>query len=136
MKVVVDSNRVIASMLKDSTTREILYNDLFNFVAPEFVMEEIVKYKHEFMARGKITADEFEELLLLLFEKVTLTPHEEYEKQIEELKKEISDPKDIPYLACCLATKSEGIWTHDPHFLEQNKIKIFTNKDLLAVSRA
>ena len=41
MNIVVDSNRVIASLLKDSTTREILYNRSFYFIAPEFVKEEI-----------------------------------------------------------------------------------------------
>ena len=77
MKIVIDGNRIIASMLKDSTTREILYTDQFEFVAPEFVMEEVAKYKDRFIARGKISAEEFEELLPLLFEKITLIPNEE-----------------------------------------------------------
>lgn len=131
MRVVVDSNRIIASMLKDSTTREILFNDHFDFIAPEFLIEEIAKYKDEFINKGRITAEEFETVLPLLFQKVTLIPHNEYEKQLKQLEKELSDPKDVPYLACCLVTMSEGIWSHDPHFLEQSKIKVFTNKDLL-----
>ncbi len=135
MKIVVDSNRIIASLLKDSTTREILYNDEFEFFAPEFVMEEIAKYRTEFINKGKITEDEFEALLPLLFERVALIPQGEYAKQLKKLEKAISDPKDIPYIACCLSTKSDGIWTHDPHFLEQNEIKVFTNKDLLNVTR-
>mgnify|MGYP001584687135 CR=1 FL=1 len=45
MKVVIDSNRVIASLLRDSTTREILYNRRFDFIAPEFIKVEIQKYK-------------------------------------------------------------------------------------------
>lgn len=42
---------------------------------------------------------------------------------------------DIPHLAACLASKAEGIWAHDPHFLEQQKVKVFTNIDMLNLSR-
>lgn len=46
----------------------------------------------------------------------------------------ISDPNDIPHLAACLASKADGIWAHDPHFLEQQKVKVFTNIDMLKLS--
>ncbi len=32
---------------------------------------------------------------------------------------------------CCIYSNAEGIWTHDHDFMNQNKIKIFTNVDLL-----
>lgn len=136
MKIVADSNRVIASLLKSSTTREILFNRNFDFVAPEFIKEEISRHKLEFIKKAKITAEEFDVLLSLFFERITLVPKNEYRKYIEELKNKISDAKDIPYIACCLAAKAKGIWSHDPHFLKQDKAKIFTNKDLLDMSRS
>ncbi len=136
MKLVIDSNRVIASLLKDSTTRRILSNKSFEFVAPEFIKEEILKYKKEFIKKAKITSDEFEILLSLLFERIELIPKSEYEGHISKLKKdEISDKNDIPYIACYLSTKAEGIWSHDPHFQKQNKIKVFTNINLLNMYR-
>ena len=136
MKIVADSNRVIASLLKSSTTREILFNRNFDFVAPEFIKEEISKYKLEFVKKAKITAEEFDVLLSLFFERIKLIPKNEYMGYIEELKNKISDTKDIPYIACCLAAKAEGIWSHDPHFFKQDKVKIFTNKGLLDMSRS
>ena len=60
---------------------------------------------------------------------------EEYKKHQSKLKSEISDKKDLPYIACCLHIKSEGIWSHDIHFKKQNKVKVFTNIDLLNLSR-
>ena len=131
MKIVIDSNRVIASLLKDSTTREILYNRNFDFVAPEFIKMEMLKYKKDLISKASITKEEFDSLLSLLFERITLIPREEYSKHFKELNADISDPKDIPYFACSLATKSEGIWSHDQDFQKQNKVKIFTNIDLL-----
>ena len=135
MKIVVDSNRIIASLLKDGVAREILYDRSYECIAPEFVREEIMKYKQALINEGKITAKEFDTVLSLLFERITLIHQEEYAAHLKKLANEISDPKDIPYLVCCLATKAEGIWSHDPHFLEQDKVRIFTNKDLLDMSR-
>ena len=131
MKIVIDSNRVVASLLKESTTRKILYTKYFDFIAPEFVKEEIEKYEKEFIKKANISSEDFNILLSLLFERITLIPKEVYDKYLENLETKISDVKDIPYLACCIAVKADGIWSHDPHFLEQNKVKIFTNKDML-----
>ena len=136
MKIVIDSNRVVASLLKDSTTREILYNRIFNFVAPEFIREEIAKHKGDLMSKANITADDFDSLLFLLFERIALVSRKEYNKYFEKVGMDISDPKDVPYFACCVATKSKGIWSHDPHFQEQKKVKIFTNIDLLRFARS
>jgi len=131
MKIVIDSNRVIASLLKEGTTREILYSRDIEFIAPEFVKEEIGKHKDDLIKKAGISIENFDILLSLLFERITLISQNEYAKHLNKLKIDIADTKDIPYLACCLATKSEGIWSHDPHFLEQKKVRIFTNKDLL-----
>ena len=136
MKVVIDSNRVIASLLRDSTTREILYNRRFDFIAPEFIKVEIQKYKKDLISKAGITEEEFASLLSLFFEKITLIPNEEYSEYFKELTTDISDPKDIPYFACSLATKSKGIWSHDPHFQKQSKVKIFTNIDLLRLAKS
>mgnify|MGYP001585862824 CR=1 FL=1 len=67
MKIVIDSNRVIASLLKDGTTREILYNRNFDFVAPEFIKMEMLKYKKDLISKASITKEEFDSLLSLLF---------------------------------------------------------------------
>ena len=61
MKVVIDANRVIAALLKDSTTRQILFNKNFKFIAPSFILSEIKKYKDYIIKKSKITEKEFEE---------------------------------------------------------------------------
>ena len=44
MKLIIDTNVIISSLLKDSTTREILLNESFDFYLPEIVMSEVKKY--------------------------------------------------------------------------------------------
>ena len=131
MKIVIDSNRVIAALLKDSTTRSILYDKKFDFVAPSYIFSEIKKYKEDIAKRIGMSDNDFGTLLKLVFDNITIIPEAKYSKIIKELNKEISDFKDLSYLAVAVLTEAKGIWTHDLHFKEQSKIKIFTNIDLL-----
>lgn len=131
MKIVVDTNRIIAALVKEGTTREILFDDHFEFVTPDYTVIEIRNHEEELKKKTKLSHEDFEVLLSVIFEKVTIIPHEEYGKFLDECKDEISDPDDIPFLATCLATNADGIWAHDPHFKEQTRIKVYTNIDML-----
>ncbi len=134
MKILVDTNRIIAALVKAGTTRDILFDENFEFVTPDFTISEIREHEDELLKKTKLTKQEFEILLALIFEYVTIIPFSEYENFIDECKNDISDPDDIPFLAACLASNAYGIWAHDPHFLEQHKAKVFTNIDLLRFS--
>ncbi len=134
MRILVDTNRIISALIKDSTSRSILFDDCFEFVTPDFTITEIIEHKLELQQKTKLTEKEFDILMTLLFEHITIIPKSDYENFINECKNEISDPDDIPHLAACLATKAEGVWAHDPHFKEQHKISVFTNIDMLRIS--
>ncbi len=131
MKVVIDTNRIIAALIRDSTTREILFNRNFEFIAPDYVMLEIKNYEGHILKVAGIAKEEFEILMALIFEHVTIVPEAEYKEFIGVCKNYIEDEKDIPYLAVCLACNAYGIWTHDPDFLKQKKVKILANIDML-----
>lgn len=134
MRIVIDANRAIAALLKDSTTRQILFCWNFEFVAPEHILTEIRNHEYRILKGADITKDEFEILLALIFEHIMIIPESEYKEFMELIKDEISDAKDLQYFAACLASNAHGIWTHDPDFLEQDKVKILTNIDMLRLS--
>lgn len=134
MKIIIDSNRAIAALIKDSTTRKILLDSFFEFFAPEHIQNEIKKYREDIIQKTDITQEELEILLSLIFEYITIVPQTEYNQLVEELKTEIKDPDDVPYLAVYLLINAEGLWTHDPHFQVEKKFKIFTNIDMLRLS--
>ncbi len=134
MKILIDTNRIISALIKEGTTRSILFDDFFEFVTPDNTIADIEKYKKEIQKKAKLTDDELELVIELIFEYITVIPESEYTKYLKECKNDISDQGDIPHLAACLATKADGIWAHDPHFKEQNKVKIFTNIDMLRMS--
>lgn len=129
MRIVIDSNRVIASLLKDSTTRKILFDSAFEFFAPEHIIYEIKKHRDMIIKRAKIDDVSFDFLLSFIFEHIAIIPEKSYSHLID--KSDISDKTDIPYLAVCSFTDANGIWTHDTHFFQQKKVKVFTNIDML-----
>ncbi len=135
MKIVVDTNRIIAALVRDSTTRAILFDDNFKFVTPDFTVTEIIEHANELKPKTKLSDEDFEVLLNLLFEYVEIIPEPNYKGFIEDCKKDMSDSDDVPILACAIAVKAGGIWAHDPHFKEQKKVKVFTNIDMLELSR-
>ena len=133
MRIVIDANRVIAALIKDSTTRQILFDWNFEFVAPDHILVEIHNHEDRILKATGIKKDEFEILLALIFEHITIIPETEY-GFLETIKDEIKDTKDLQYFASCLASNAHGIWTHDPDFRKQNKVKILTNIDMLRLS--
>ena len=134
MRILADTNRIIAALVKAGTTRNILFDENFEFVTPDYTITEIQQHEDELLKKTKLTKEEFEVLLALIFEHVTIIPLLEYEDFIDECKNDISDPDDIPHLAACLASNAYGIWAHDRHFLEQRKAKVLTNIDMLRLS--
>ncbi len=134
MKILIDTNRIIAALIRQNTTRDILLDENFEFVTPEYTITEIEEHKEELKKRTKLTGEELDILIDLFFEFIKIIPKSQYEDIIEECKTLISDPDDAPLLAACLAGSIECIWSHDPHFKEQQKVKVFTNIDMLRLS--
>lgn len=130
MRIVVDTNRIIASLIKNSYSRDIIFNNKFEFFTPQFTTEEIYKYKSEILEKSGMKEEDFDTLFSILFEKIKIVSKNEYESFLKEAEKLITDPKDFPFVALCLAINAEGIWTEDKHFLSQKKIKIFTTQEL------
>jgi predicted nucleic acid-binding protein len=135
MKIVVDANRIIAALIKKGTTRSILFDSEFDFLTPDYSITEINEHKEELRCKAGIMPEEFDLLINLIFENITIVPEEDYSSIMEGCKNDLCDTDDIPYLAACIASKANGIWSHDPHLAKQNKVKVFTNIDLLNFSR-
>nr|MDO8087916.1 PIN domain-containing protein [Candidatus Sigynarchaeum springense] len=135
MKLVIDTNRIIAALIKDSTNRKVLFCDLFDFYTPQETLNEIRKYKEVIIKKAKITSDEYE----LLFQQIILRIHvvdiDAMMPKLEEaglLMKDI-DPKDKWFIAVGMALDLDGIWTEDKHFSKQATLKPLATKSLLAL---
>ena len=70
MKIVIDTNRIIASLIKNSYSKSIIYDNKFEFFTPQYATEEIYKYKNEILQKSEMTEEEFNSLFSVLFEKI------------------------------------------------------------------
>ncbi|TFG20266.1 MAG: PIN domain-containing protein [Promethearchaeota archaeon] len=133
MKLIIDTNVLISSLLKDSTTRELLLNESFEFYLPEIVMSEVKKYLHYIIQKSGKTEEEIKKLLNILLENLNLVPIKEYEKDMDEALKIMGkiDEKETEFIALSLSITNDGIWSNDKHFNEQTKIIIYKTVDVI-----
>lgn len=133
MKLVVDTNRIIAGLIKDSASRDILLSDMFQFITVGVSESEIEEHKEEILEKAKVTENEFNRIYSLLFSKILIANDVVIESKMEEAKEIMDsvDPDDTPFIALALAIENDGIWSGDKHFERQNKIKIWKTETLL-----
>ena len=84
MLVVVDSNIIFASLIKDSFTRKILISAEIDFVVPEWVHVELREHFAEVAKKSGLRADEVEHFAEEIFQVVQNVPKEEYEDFLPE----------------------------------------------------
>ena len=137
MKLVIDTNRLAAALIKSSLTREIILSDKFDLYSPEYILTEIEKNRDHFIKKAKINEKEFEEILNTLLNHIQLIPFKEFKDKYMEAFKIMRDvdPDDTPFLALGLSLKVEGIWTEDKDFKSQKILKIYSTKNLLELMK-
>jgi len=129
MKLVVDTNIILSSLIKNGFTRNILKNINIKLFVPAFSLSEIMKYENYICKKASINNKEFKNILKTIFEDIEIIPQEFYKEFLEKSKKLIEDVDDVVFLACAFYLKAD-IWSDDKHFQQQNKIKILTTKEL------
>ena len=66
MELVVDTSVVVAALLKEGATRNLLFNSSLRLYSPERLELEIIKNKEKFKELARFTEEEFYESLALV----------------------------------------------------------------------
>lgn len=132
MKLVLDTNILIAALIKDSTTRKMLTHPEMEYLVPEFALQEVEANKDEIIQKSRLPTERFQLLLEELKSNLQITP-ETYIIHREEAERIMNsiDPEDTVFVALALSTKNDGIWSEDKHFQKQHVIKVWKTKDLI-----
>lgn len=133
MELVADSNRIIASLIKNGYSRRILLSRKFSFFTAEFGLNEVIKYKPLIKKKARINEDGFNFLMQNLMSKIKVLSEEEISRnsidKAIEIMREI-DVDDVVFVALSIELKNIPIWSDDKHFKKQNKVKVYTTKQL------
>jgi predicted nucleic acid-binding protein len=130
MQLVVDTNVLLAGLLKPAVTQRLLLSPSLSLFAPEYCLEEIQKYRAEIAKRMQKKTEEIQPALNILLSKIQILPQQEYEPLKERALNSLSDPNDWPFLALALKLNC-AIWSNDKAFKKQKLCKAYTTHELL-----
>lgn len=130
VKVTVDANILFASLIKDSTTRRLLFNPALTLFAPEFIGDELIKHVLEIKEKSELDDADLLRLVEKGFNQLILVPDTDLTPFLPAAASLIADSKDWLYLSCALR-EDTAIWSNDGHFTPQRRVKVFTTKELL-----
>jgi predicted nucleic acid-binding protein len=129
--LIIDANILFASIIKDSSTAELLISDKLYLYAPEFLFDEFTKYERYILEKTNRSKEDFDQYLKILKEEIEIIPEKVITSFIEKAEKFSPDPKDTVYLACALAIDSK-IWSNDKKLKEdQKEIEVLTTEELI-----
>ncbi|GIU72402.1 MAG: nucleotide-binding protein [Candidatus Nitrosocaldaceae archaeon] len=128
MRVIIDTNKLIASMLKDNRVRKLFFNPRLEFYAPSLLLEEIEKYKD--MIIGKVSEELFRYIMDQARDRIVLLDAKEYMKEAELIAS--FDIYDSPFIALALKLNIP-IWSNDKQLIKYSFNSRYTAIDTIAL---
>lgn len=130
MKLIVDSNVLFSSLIKDGKTAELLLDFSLNLYSPEFIFQEFEKHKNEILEKTRRTEQEFNEILDILKTIIKIVDKKDIEPFFKKAKELSPDPDDYMYFALALKLNCP-IWSNDKRLKHQNIVRIYSTEDLV-----
>lgn len=132
MRLVIDANILVAALLKDATTRQILLEDDLEFFAPEYLLTEIERTLKNPRIRRRIPLNDkdLSELSSAIMSRVIFVPEKIFLSFIKRSLPLVTHIEDAPYIALGLALKIP-LWSNDSVLKKQRKVIIYTTPELI-----
>ncbi|MEK6892704.1 MAG: PIN domain-containing protein [Nanoarchaeota archaeon] len=130
MRIIIDANIIISSFIKQGKSAELLINPALELYAPEFIMEEIIKYKDEILSKTHRTLESFSLILSEMLSLLKIVKKEDIEKYMAEASTISPDEKDAPYFSLALKLNCP-ILSNDKKLKEQEKVKVYSVDEIL-----
>jgi predicted nucleic acid-binding protein len=129
IKQVIDANILFSALINEGITAEILFDERLSLYAPEFLIDEFLKYEQLILEKTKRTRAQFIELLGILRNIIKVVPKEEYLPFFGKADKISPDRNDAPYFALALKLNC-GIWSNDKKLKEQDEVEVHSTAEL------
>jgi predicted nucleic acid-binding protein len=127
MKLVADANILFSLARPDSVASQLLKNYKIKLYSPKYVLSELAEHKEDI---SKKTGQPYDKIIERLEDYVIYAESEEYEEMMIQAGRVLKDAEDAPYLALALKLRVP-IWSNDRHLKEQEKIPVFSTKELV-----
>jgi len=133
MILVIDTNILLAGLIRDSTVRKIIVESGWEFYYPEISFHEVRKYKDMILEKSGMNEEEYIGLLYHLLKHINLVPEEQIKPNIEQADKLLGkvDPDDVIFLATAFSIENAKIWSDDTHLEKQNEVRVFKTQHIV-----
>lgn len=133
MKIIIDANILFAALIRDNKSRSLLVSENLKLYAPEFILDELEKYKSEILRKTGKSAEEFERVLAVLKRRLNTTSLPELTPFMKKAEDMAPDQKDVAYLALALKLKVP-VWSNDKALKEkQATVKVYSTEEILSL---
>ena len=134
MRLVLDTNILIAALIKNSLTRQFFFLPDLEFLLPEYALGELARHRSKIARHSQLSNREIDLLLDLLLESVTVVPGQKIFPHLNAAQALIGniDRDDVPFVALALAMDNDGIWSNDRAFENLPGITLWKTSDVKA----
>lgn len=132
MELVIDTNILVAAIMKNSLTRNLVLSDSFTLWCPQRSRFEVLKYYDEYLRRSGLNPPEFDMVVDLVFSAVNIIPFRKYSLFEKQASLFCPDPFDWPFFAVALY-KQCPIWSNERRLKGQKVIPVYNTADVLSL---
>ncbi len=134
MKLIVDASVLFAVIISKGRelrgkVLDIFFHEDVELFAPAHLFSELAEHEERIRASSGFSKTEFDAFVAVLTLGIRIVPAEEIEKYLPEAGKLSPDADDTPYLAAALSINCP-VWSDDPHFKKQSKVKAYSTREL------
>ena len=133
MRVVVDANVLIATLIKPGIPTKLYFSDELEIFAPKFLLDEIEHNMAEIQQKTRLSVSELDEFFEVLSQRITWIGEQDFKNKKETAEQCCPDIKDVPYFALALHLNC-AVWSNEKR-LRQDTIQVYATHELLELLR-
>ncbi len=130
MRLVVDSNVVLATLIRPCRPLNLFLLDSLELFAPELLLAEVAKHRDDIYRKSRLSSEDIEGLLQVIKEGIVLVPDEVLIPHRPEALAICPDPKDVSYFAAALYLQCP-LWSSEKKLKNQCSIKVYSTHELM-----
>ena len=133
MKIVVAVNIVLSALIRDSSTRRLIFEIRHDLYFPEPSLHKLRKYQDYVTGKAGLNERDYTRLLTTLFKRIKVIPTEEIKENWDKAKEIIEhiDKEDVVFIAAALSLGNSIIWSEDKDFERQTRVKLLKTRDIV-----
>jgi predicted nucleic acid-binding protein len=120
--IIVDTNVILSALLTEGITKVVITSHKGVFETPQWCFDELWEHR-DVWNKNDLCEKDLKNSLSRLKRYVKVVDEEKYIANLDEAKRLIIDPDDVPVIALALSVDNEGIWTYNTRHFKGDKLK-------------